>query len=235
MTALQCSIGALNDLVDRESDRIAKAGKPIPSGSVSPTVARMMVVVGAAIGLGLAVVVDGPPLVALAIAGLMIGYGYDLVAKGTPLSWLPFAVGIPLLPVYGWFGATGGLASWFVALLPMSVLAGGAVAIANASADLERDEASGTASVATSLGIDRSWWLLAGLWVTTGALAIWSMVALGDPEALVARVLVVVGLIVVLAGTAAGRHGGPVRRERAWEAQAVGAAITGVAWLLAVA
>ena len=31
------------------------------------------------------------------------------VAKGTAWSWLPFAVGIPLLPVYGWLGAAGAL------------------------------------------------------------------------------------------------------------------------------
>ena len=52
---------------------------------------------------------------------LAIGYGYDLAFKGTAWSWLPFAVGIPLLPVFGWLGATGGLPASFAVLLPVAV------------------------------------------------------------------------------------------------------------------
>ena len=96
---------------------------------------------------------------------LLIGYGYDLVAKGTAWSWLPFALGIPLLPVYGWLGATGALPSFFIALVPMAMLAGAALAIANARADLERDVAAGTVSVATRLGLEGSWRLHAALWL----------------------------------------------------------------------
>ena len=50
------------------------------------------------------------------------------------------------------------------ALVPMAVLAGAALAIANARADLERDVAAGTVSVATRLGLEGSWRLHAGLW-----------------------------------------------------------------------
>ena len=38
---------------------------------------------------------------------LGVGLLYDLRLRGTALSWFPFAVGIPLLPVYAWLGATG--------------------------------------------------------------------------------------------------------------------------------
>ena len=51
----------------------------------------------------------------------LLGYGYDLVAKGTAWSWLPFAIGIPLLPAYGWLGAAGDVPASFLALLPMAV------------------------------------------------------------------------------------------------------------------
>ena len=71
--------------------------------------------------------------------GLGIGLAYDLWAKGTTLSWLPFAVGIPLLPVYGWYGATGELPGLFVVLVPAAANAGTALAIANAIVDMERD------------------------------------------------------------------------------------------------
>ena len=107
MTLLQFAIGTVNDLVDAPSDAGRKAGKPIPDGLVSPRAARVVAGASAAAGL---VARDRrrvrrsccSPLVVLGI-----GLAYDLAAKGTTLSWLPFAVGIPLLPVFGWYGATG--------------------------------------------------------------------------------------------------------------------------------
>ena len=47
----------------------------------------------------------------------------------------------------------------------MTMLAGAALAIANARADLERDVAAGTVSVATRLGLEGSWRLHAALWL----------------------------------------------------------------------
>ncbi len=41
------------------------------------------------------------------LAGTATGYAYDLRLKATAWAWLPFAVGLPLLPVYAWVGATG--------------------------------------------------------------------------------------------------------------------------------
>ena len=176
---------------------------------------------------------SGPGTVALALLVLSVGAAYDLWAKGTAWSWLPFAIGIPLLPVYGWIGATQGLAPWFLALVPMAAVAGAAIAVGNARADLERDEGTGTATVATRLGLERSWWVLLGLWVTTGVIAVTSAVALGGSPAHLAVVLA--GLVIVLAGTLLGWRGDPGRRERSWEVQAIGAAITAVAWIIAVA
>ena len=163
MTALQASIGALNDIHDAPDDAGHKPGKPIPAGLVSVPAAWAVVVTGAALGIVLGTLADVRVGV-LAVVVLLIGYGYDLVAKGTAWSWLPFALGIPLLPVYGWLGATGVLPSFFIALVPMTMLAGAALAIANARADLERDVAAGTVSVATRLGLEGSWRLHAALW-----------------------------------------------------------------------
>ncbi len=143
MTALQASIGTLNDLVDAPSDAGHKPGKPIPAGLVSIGSARVLVAVGAVLGMGLAVP-SGPALVALALVVLAIGYGYDLRAKGTAWSWLPFAVGIPILPLYGWLGVTGAIPGWFATLLPMAVLAGAALALANARVDIVRDTGAGS-------------------------------------------------------------------------------------------
>ncbi|MDH5243475.1 MAG: UbiA family prenyltransferase [Chloroflexota bacterium] len=232
MTALQASIGALNDIIDAPSDEGGKPAKPIPSGLVARPLARAVVIVAAAVGIGLAIP-GGIGLVALAVLGLGIGIAYDLVAKGTAWSWLPFALGIPLLPVYGWYGATSSLPGWFVVLVPMAAVAGAALAVANAWADLERDREAGTTTIATALGDDRSRWAVAGLWATAGTIAVVSGAAGGgSPAQLVA---IAVGLGVVVVGIAIGHRAAPARRELAWEVQAVGAAITATAWVLAVA
>ena len=99
----------------------------------------------------------------LALAVLVIGYAYDLWFKGTAWSWLPFAAGIPLLPVFGWLGTTGRLPGVFAMLVPVAVVGGAALAIANARADAERDAAAGTDSVAVRLGPGRAWAVNAGL------------------------------------------------------------------------
>ena len=103
----------------------------------------MAVVVAAAVSGSSSAPRPGAWTVALAVVVLAIGYGYDLAFKGTAWSWVPFAVGIPLLPVFGWLGAAGSLPSSFAVLLPVAVVAGTGLAIANARADLERDAAAG--------------------------------------------------------------------------------------------
>jgi len=158
MAALQFAIGALNDLVDAPADVGRIPPKPIPAGIVGIALARGIVVLAAAIGLLLAVP-SGEATLLVAVLVLLVGGVYDLVAKGTPWSWLPFAVGIPLLPVYGWLGVTGELPDFFAVLLPMAVLAGAGLAVTNARVDLETDRAAGTRSVATALGDERSWWV----------------------------------------------------------------------------
>jgi 4-hydroxybenzoate polyprenyltransferase len=230
MTALQVSIGALNDLHDAVDDAGRKPGKPIPAGLVSVPVAGVVVVAGAALGVGLAALVDGR-LAALAVVVLLVGYAYDLVAKGTAWSWMPFAVGIPILPVYGWLGGAGDLPSFFTALVPMAALAGAALAIANARADLERDQAAGMVSVATRLGLEGSWWLQAILWLATAAMGLGWLVFRGAEPLEAALVLAAAGLIAAIVIWS--RDRGPAGRERAWEFEAAGAALALLAWLVA--
>ena len=228
MTSLQFAIGALNDIVDAPADAGRIPPKPIPGGLTSVRVAWAVVAASAAVGLLLAVP-SGPATVAVAIGVLLVGATYDLRAKGTPWSWLPFAVGIPLLPVYGWLGASASLPGFFAVLLPMAVLTGASLAIANARVDLEVDRAAGTRSVATVLGSRRSWSASAVLLIAATAIGVvaahpwtWS-----PPP----TVLVTLGTLVAVAGIVIGRGEGTVARRRAWEAQAVGAAIAGAGWV----
>jgi 4-hydroxybenzoate polyprenyltransferase len=234
MVALQVSIGALNDLLDAERDAGRTPPKPIPGGQVSAAAARAIWIGAAVLGL-LLVVPSGPLTVLIAMAGLAVGYGYDRFAKWTAWSWLPFAIGIPLLPVYAWVGTGAALPPSFLVLVPCAVLAGSALAVANASADLEQDQASGTASVAVSLGLERAWLVHAGLLAVAVAVIVASFIT-GSAERVVA-VVGVAGVLVVVAGAAlgaplGGRRPTPRQRELAWEIEAIGLGIVGTAWLI---
>jgi 4-hydroxybenzoate polyprenyltransferase len=234
MVGLQVSIGALNDVLDAPSDGDRKPGKPIPAGLVSATTGRAVVILGATVGLLLGIPF-GPGLVGLGGVVLAIGYAYDLRAKGTAWSWLPFALGIPLLPVYAWFGATGGLPASLAVLLPAGVAAGSALAIANALADVERDRAAGLRSVAQQLGAERAWAAQAVLLVAVVAVAVASAWLGGAAVAFVGLAVGAGTIIAIGLALGHGRGASPVRRERAWEIEATGVALLAVAWLAAIA
>jgi 4-hydroxybenzoate polyprenyltransferase len=232
MTALQAGIGATNDLVDAPRDAGHKPGKPIPAGLVSTGEARVVAAVAFGTGIGLAALAGG--LLGVALAGIVIAIGlaYDLRLKGTALSWLPFAVGIPVLPVFGWLGASGSLPPAFAVLIPAAVATGAALAIANSLVDTERDRAAGAGSIALALGSATAHRIQLGLHVAVGLAAVASVGPLGG--SLGGSLAVALTAMVPVGAAVLGRDGGVSRRERAWELAALGTALLGIAWLLAV-
>jgi 4-hydroxybenzoate polyprenyltransferase len=237
MTALQLGIGAVNDLVDAPRDAGRKPGKPIPAGLVPRPAARLIAL--SAFGLGLLLAAAAGPLVAgLAVVVIGIGLAYDLALKGTAWSWLPFAVGIPVLPVFGWAGATGGLAGMFTVLIPAAVAAGAALAIANSLVDVERDREAGASSVALALGEGTARAVTIVLLGGIAVAASGSVLAFGGGW----QAALVVGLLAclpLLAARLAARAGpaalaDPARRELAWRVQAIGLGLLAVAWIAAV-
>jgi 4-hydroxybenzoate polyprenyltransferase len=232
MVALQAGIGATNDLVDAPRDAGHKPNKPIPAGHVSRQAASVVAVAGFAAGVALAGVSGGLAGVVLGVVVIAIGLTYDLRLKGTAWSWLPFAVGIPVLPVFGWLGARGTLPLEFAVLIPAAVAAGAALAIANTLVDVERDRAAGSSSIAIALGPTNAWLIHVGLLVAVGVAAVVSVGPLGGSA--VGAGAVAVAAIVLVGAALGGRGGGATRRERAWEIEALGVAILGIAWLLAV-
>ena len=232
MTALQLGIGAVNDVVDAPHDAGHKAGKPIPAGLVTPRIGRLVALAAFAIGFALAAP-SGPIAIGLAAAVIAIGLAYDLRLKGTAWSWLPFAVGIPLLPVFGWAGATGGLASMFAILLPAAVAGGAALAIANGLVDVDRDRAAGVSSVAVALGEGSARAIGIALLVGIAVAAAGSVAAM-DRGGRAALVVGAIGCVPIVAAWLA-RPADPRRREMAWRAEAVGLALLAVAWIGVVA
>ena len=234
MVALQASIGTLNDLLDAGHDAGREPPKPIPAGLVSRGEARAVWVGSAVLGLLLVVPSGGLTLV-VAVIGLLDGYAYDRFAKGTEWSWLPFAVGIPLVPVFGWVGTGTPLPAPFAILVPCAMLAGAALAIANASADLERDLASGTASVAARLGLQRAWLVHAGLLAV--AVMIMAATLLAATPGSGSLAIAALGVAIVIAGAALGATAGDrlaTARQRGlgWEVEAVGMGLLATAWLV---
>jgi len=167
---------------------------------------------------------------------LGIGFAYDLWAKGTAFSWLPFALGIPILPVYGWLGAAGSLPDLFAVLVPVAAVAGAALAIANALIDLERDREAGVSSIALALGRGPAALLVVVLHGVVASIALLTLEAFEVPSGWATVTVATAAL--PLAGAALGAigafRGGPEVRERAWELQALGCGVFATAWIAAV-
>jgi 4-hydroxybenzoate polyprenyltransferase len=228
MLLLQFAIGAANDVADIEPDRIGHPRKPIPSGRITVARARIVFAVSASGGLVLAASVGALALVVAAV-GLADGLIYDLRLKGTPISWLPFAAGVALLPVYAWLGATGRLPVAFWAIVPMALAAGAILATTNALSDLDGDIASGVESIATALGRHRSLAVNGVLLVLVQAAAVaTTLLAVVPPGALLAEAA---GAAAGWAGLGMARASDPRLNRAAWEVQAFGILLLGAGWL----
>ena len=231
MTLLQLGIGTVNDVVDAPRDAGRKAGKPIPAGLVPASGAVILAAVFFGAGVAVAAGVS-PATMILAGVVVLIGLVYDLRLKGTAWSWLPFAVGIPILPIFGWVGATGTLDPVFMLLLPAAVATGAALAIGNSLVDLERDRAAGISSIAVALGGRNASRVAVALLGAVWTVA-WSSALRAGAGAPVVALIAVLGLIPLAAAAWAG-SASSARRERLWQVEAVGLAILTAAWLAVV-
>jgi 1,4-dihydroxy-2-naphthoate octaprenyltransferase len=95
--------------------------------------------------------------------------------------------------------------------------------MSNGLADLERDRSGGSDSIVVRLGRPVAFAVHAGLLIAAVAVALVS----GPPP----RPLLLAGVVVVAVGIAVGWGGGPMRRERAWELEAIGVALLGAGWI----
>ena len=256
MLGVQFAIGTTNDLADAGPDAVVRPAKPIPSGEVSRRTAVGVAVATAAVGLALAAT-RGPVTLAIAMAGLGMGLAYDLVLKPTPLSWLPFAVGIPLVPLFAWAGAAGGVPPGGLVLACLAVPAGAGIAVANALADLDGDRVAGTRTIATVLGSERAWRAATALLAGTYVAAVGMLLALGagpgagpgpvlgpglpgdggggavgdDVVAAAGWAAIAAAAALVALGAWMGRGPAPSRRRMGWGIEAVGVAVLGCGWV----
>jgi 4-hydroxybenzoate polyprenyltransferase len=233
MFGYQASIGALNDVVDEDRDRLVKPDGPIPAGAVSRREALVIVTVGGALG---SVVSAGFGLVVLLVgsAGYASGLAYDLFMRRRGWGWLCFSVALPLLLAWTWLATAGRLPPTWPVLLPLAALAGPALHLANSLVDIDADRRAGLPSLATRLGFERGRIVLAALVsliYVLGWSALISLARLTLPTALGALcATVLAGLGVLLSWQSDARA-----REVGWLLQAFGLAILAMAWVSSAA
>jgi 4-hydroxybenzoate polyprenyltransferase len=150
----QVAIGAINELVDVELDRLSRPDKPIPAGLVSVRGARVMAGAGIAVKAVLGATFGPLPLV-LIIIGTGTGIAYSLWFKHTIWSWVPYLIALPLLPIWVW-SALDQIDAAMFAVYPIGASAVISVQLAQSLPDVEADRAAGVRTLAVALGADRA-------------------------------------------------------------------------------
>src|SRR6185369_11893209 len=153
---------------------------------------------------------------------------------------------LPLLPIHAWLGAAGTVPAALVVLVPIGVLAGTALALANGIVDAERDSGSGRPATVVRLGRRRAWIVQSVVLAVAAGLAVvlapgGGVSGAGSAAAGPAAVLGLVRTWGLLLGCVGIALGGVVLaspragiRERGWELEAVGVAALGIGWLAGV-
>lgn len=169
----QIGIAFHNNWCDRDLDAATKPWRLIPRGALGAGTALRTA--WALFAVGIAVAVPLGPLAVLAIAiGTACGFAYDAGLKRTILSFVPFCVALPTLPIAAFIVA--GRAD---ALLGMAYVVGAplvvAIHLADALPDIARDRTFGLGSLAVRLGSRGAYALCwAGVAVAAGlALVFW--------------------------------------------------------------
>ena len=227
MLGVQTFIGATNDFVDRERDH-GRPEKPLADGKVRSSVALLVAAVGLSVGLFAASLVSALTL-ALAALGALIGAAYNAGVKGTALSWLPFALGLSVLPVFAWSTVSSAPPTPILTLSLVALPGGAALALQNSLADRAIDTERGMRSAAVRLGDSRALAVLAALHLLTLAALLVSAPPTTSP------LLLVVAGFLLLIGTMGSASPSRWLRQRAWEISAAALAVAALAVALATA
>ena len=231
MFLTQAAIGALNDVCDRRADALSKPWKPIPAGAVSPR-AALALAAGAAAG----AVTLGATLGAVAwlygLLGLAAGAAYDLGLKRTVLSGLPYLVALPLVPLWAW-EASGQAPPTLWWVVPLGLLLGLSLHLANVLPDLEEDAAAGIRHAAHLLGPAWTARLAWAAFLLAAALGGGVLVALDRPL-LPYGAAAALSLLLLAGGTLLFRRPRGLDPRLGFGAWAAAALLLSVSWLAAL-
>lgn len=146
----QLAVGALNEWCDREADAITKPWKPIAAGDISPREALGVTAFGLALMIACGALLGFWEFTVLAIANGS-GLVYDLGVKRTPLSWLPYLVALPLVPIWAWL-VMDGFEPRLLWLYPIGGLLIVATHLSQVITDIEGDRRQGERGLGVVLG-----------------------------------------------------------------------------------
>lgn len=227
MLGVHTFIGATNDYIDRDRDA-GRPEKPLARRQLPPRVALLMAAAGLTAGLTAAAQVSALTLV-LAALGALVGFTYNIWLKRTALSWLPFAVGVSIIPAFAWSTVSSVLPTPILTLSLVALPGGAALALQNSLADRVLDAERGMRSAAVRLGEARA----LGALVVLHAMSFVALL-LTAPSSTSPLLLSVAGLLL-----AAGTTGSAMRsrwtRQRAWEICAAALALAALSVALATA
>lgn len=230
---IHASIGSMNDYCDLDLDTKTKPDKPIVRGDLSARGALLVscvaAIAGALLSLSFSWATFGAALLVLAA-----GLAYDFWAKGTALSWVPYAVFIPALPVWA-FVAADAYTPVVLISFPLGALMSLALNLANTIPDLEGDTRYGLRGMAHLLGLKRALlvvWACFGL--TIILLALTPSILGNDPTYLIPGVALSAGMLAAMILDRLMTRS-PESLRRGWYVSAALAAILGIAWVASLA
>lgn len=227
MLGVHTFIGATNDYIDRDRDA-GRPEKPLARGQLPSRVAPLMAAAALTTGLTAAAQVSTLTL-ALAALGALVGFTYNVWMKRTALSWLPFALGVSIIPAFAWSTVSSVLPAPILTLSLVALPGGAALALQNSLADRALDAERGVRSAAVRLGEKRA----LGALVVLHALAFTALL-LTAPSSTSPLLLSIAGLLLA-AGTAGSATRSRWTRQRAWEICAAALALAALSVALATA
>jgi len=229
---VSASVGSMNDFLDVDLDRRTRPEKPIARGDLRPRTAFAISVLSAVAGVLLSAAL-GLPVMVVALLVLASGLAYDVWLKGTLWSWVPYGIGIPALPVWG-FLAAGKFTPVLLLSFPLGVLISLALYLANTIPDLEGDTAYGINGLAHRLGLRRS---LIATWVCFGvtiALLALTPALFGNDSRLLFPGLGLGAVLLVVMVSGHFVNPSQASHRWGWYLSAVLAGVLGVSWVVSL-
>ncbi|MFZ9976188.1 MAG: UbiA prenyltransferase family protein [Candidatus Limnocylindrus sp.] len=227
MLGVHTCIGASNDYLDRHRDR-GRPEKPIASGALPPSAGLLLSAVGITVGLVAAAQVSTLTF-ALAVTGALVGATYNVWLKHTALSWLPFALGVSIIPAFAWSTVSSVLPTPILTLSLISLPGGAALALQNSLADRALDLQSGMRSAVVRLGERTAFGVLALLHLVS----LTALLAFAPGNTSPATLAVAALLLAI--GVACSATRSRWARQRGWEISAAALAVAALSVALATA
>ena len=227
----QLAIGAVNEVVDAGLDAVAQPTKPIPAGLVSARAALTLAGISL-IGMLVFSAGFGATSVALCALGTGAGLAYDLWFKRSLLSWLPYLVALPLLPVWV-FTALVGFDARLLLLYPLGALAVVGVHLSQSLPDAASDRAAGLRNLSSLLGERRA---ILICWAATLSAPILALVAAPALAEQTLPVWLAAAAVAALVGLDAALYAANRRRGvmACFPCVAISTVLMGLGWVVAV-